>query len=107
MESGRYPLVTRAWLDAREPHAADRAERSFRHGLDRLLGRLCDEHAPGQGGVVILIEYSSTPVQTRSAAIGRQSSPRGGTGADQRGESVELPSRRCDSAVFGGKDALS
>ncbi|KZM72525.1 TetR/AcrR family transcriptional regulator [Nocardia terpenica] len=37
MASGRFPLVTRAWLDAAEPHAADRAERGFRHGLDRLL----------------------------------------------------------------------
>ncbi|WP_194251623.1 hypothetical protein [Nocardia terpenica] len=27
MASGRFPLVTRAWLDAAEPHAADRAER--------------------------------------------------------------------------------
>ncbi|WP_405163463.1 TetR/AcrR family transcriptional regulator [Nocardia sp. NBC_01499] len=37
IDSGRYPSVTRAWLDANEPHAADRAERGFRHGLDRLL----------------------------------------------------------------------
>ena len=37
MDSGRFPLVTRAWRDAAEPHAADRAERGFRHGLDRLL----------------------------------------------------------------------
>ncbi|WP_433520647.1 TetR/AcrR family transcriptional regulator [Nocardia pseudovaccinii] len=37
IETGRFPLVTRAWLDAREPHAADRAERGFHHGVDRLL----------------------------------------------------------------------
>lgn len=37
IDSGRFPLVARAWLDADEPHAADRAERGFRHGLDRLL----------------------------------------------------------------------
>jgi AcrR family transcriptional regulator len=37
IDGGRFPMVTRAWLDAREPHAADRAERGFRHGLDRLL----------------------------------------------------------------------
>ncbi len=37
IESGRFPLVVRAWLDAEEPHAADRTDRSFRHGLDRLL----------------------------------------------------------------------
>ncbi|WP_225729265.1 MULTISPECIES: TetR/AcrR family transcriptional regulator [unclassified Nocardia] len=37
IDSGRFPLVTKAWLDANEPHAADRAERGFRHGLDRLL----------------------------------------------------------------------
>lgn len=37
IERGQFPLVTRAWLDAREPHAADRAERGFHHGIDRLL----------------------------------------------------------------------
>lgn len=37
IDGGRFPLVATAWLDAREPHAADRAERGFRHGLDRLL----------------------------------------------------------------------
>lgn len=37
MDSARFPMVTRMWLDAREPHAADRAERGFRHGLNLLL----------------------------------------------------------------------
>ncbi|WP_040741079.1 TetR/AcrR family transcriptional regulator [Nocardia tenerifensis] len=37
IESRRFPLVARVWLDAREPHAADRAERGFWHGLDLLL----------------------------------------------------------------------
>jgi len=37
IETGQFPLVTSAWLDAREPHAADRAERGFHHGIDRLL----------------------------------------------------------------------
>lgn len=37
IEAGRFPLVVRAWLDAEEPHAVDRADRSFEHGLDRLL----------------------------------------------------------------------
>jgi AcrR family transcriptional regulator len=35
--TGRFPLVAKAWLDAREPHAAGRAERGFHHGIDRLL----------------------------------------------------------------------
>lgn len=37
IEGGRFPMVSRAWLDAAEPHAVDRAERGFRHGLDRSL----------------------------------------------------------------------
>ncbi|MFE0022459.1 TetR/AcrR family transcriptional regulator [Amycolatopsis sp. NPDC059021] len=37
IDGGRFPLVARAWLDAREPHARDRQERGFRHGLERLL----------------------------------------------------------------------
>jgi AcrR family transcriptional regulator len=37
IQTGQFPLVTQAWLDAREPHAAHRAERGFHHGIDRLL----------------------------------------------------------------------
>ncbi|GAA1670273.1 TetR/AcrR family transcriptional regulator C-terminal domain-containing protein [Fodinicola feengrottensis] len=51
MASGDFPLISRMWLDASEPHAADRAERGFQHGLDRLLegfgASIRRSHSPG------------------------------------------------------------
>jgi hypothetical protein len=41
--SGRYPRLSRIMLEADLPHAGDRFERAFRHGLDRILAGL----APG------------------------------------------------------------
>jgi len=37
MNSGRYPRVTRMWLEADAPHDPDRLERAFALGLDRVL----------------------------------------------------------------------
>ena len=37
MASGQYPLVSRVVIEAEAPHAADRAERGFAQGLERLL----------------------------------------------------------------------
>jgi len=37
IKAGRHPLITRIILDAELPHAADRAERGFELGLERLL----------------------------------------------------------------------
>lgn len=37
MASGRYPLVSRVVIEAEAPHAADRADRGFAQGLERLL----------------------------------------------------------------------
>ncbi|AHH94701.1 TetR/AcrR family transcriptional regulator [Kutzneria albida] len=38
--SGQYPRMTRYWVEAEIPHAADRAERTFTLGLERLLDGL-------------------------------------------------------------------
>lgn len=52
MASGEFPLVSRMWLDADEPHAADRAARGFEHGLARLLegfgASIRRSHSPGR-----------------------------------------------------------
>jgi AcrR family transcriptional regulator len=37
MLSGRYPLLTRYWIEAQIPHAPDREDRSFALGLERVL----------------------------------------------------------------------
>jgi hypothetical protein len=37
IESGRFPLVTRVIVDAQSPHAANRVERGFELGLERVL----------------------------------------------------------------------
>src|SRR4029453_5565497 len=35
--SGRYPHLSRMMVEAQLPHAEDRFERAFRHGLDHIL----------------------------------------------------------------------
>jgi hypothetical protein len=37
IESGRYPRLSRVWLEARGPHEPNRGERGFARGLERLL----------------------------------------------------------------------
>jgi AcrR family transcriptional regulator len=45
MNSGRYPRVTRVIIEARTPHAADRQDRAFEAGLQRVLDGLA-AHLP-------------------------------------------------------------
>jgi AcrR family transcriptional regulator len=39
-DGGRYPRLTRIMLEARTPHAHDRYDRAFRHGLNLILDGL-------------------------------------------------------------------
>lgn len=46
MDSGEYPRFTRVMIEAELPHAADRQDRGFAAGLDRVLAGIA-AHLPG------------------------------------------------------------
>jgi len=45
--SGRYPRFTRVIIEAETPHAADRQDRAFEAGLERVLDGLA-AHLPAR-----------------------------------------------------------
>lgn len=49
INSGRYPRFTRVIIEARSPHAADRHDREFNAGLERVLDGLA-AHLPARTG---------------------------------------------------------
>lgn len=49
INSGRYPRFTRVIMEARNPHAADRQDREFNAGLERVLDGLA-AHLPARTG---------------------------------------------------------
>jgi AcrR family transcriptional regulator len=48
MESGRYPRLTRVMVEAKTPHAADRQDRLFAGGLERVLDGLAAHLPPAK-----------------------------------------------------------